>query len=275
MAPWLLVVALIAKIAAVVGAFGGAPDWFWVAGIFGPDLYVLYALFWPEAGAVCPVVRETRPRGPEVWLTIDDGPDPVDTPRNLALLARHGAKATFFLVGERAAAHPDLVREIVRQGHEVAHHTQTHPLGSFWCAGRRRLERELDLPLATFRELGIRPRWFRPPVGIKNLFLARALAERGLRCVAWTIRSYDSLARSASEVVARVGPRLRPGAIVLLHEGPRLAPAVRESALEAVLELIAARGYRCALPGPAVPAGRPGVARSPALAAPCSASPAR
>src|SRR5882757_7713989 len=79
------------------------------------------------------VTRFATPRR-EVWLTIDDGPDPEDTPQLLTLLATHDAHATFFVIGERAAAHPALIRAITDAGHEVAHHTYTHPLRTFWYA---------------------------------------------------------------------------------------------------------------------------------------------
>ena len=82
----------------------------------------------PRRRVWCACTGASRPTRPEVWLTIDDGPDPEDTPRILELLAAHGARATFFVIGENAAAHPGLIRAIAAAGHEVAHHTHTHPL---------------------------------------------------------------------------------------------------------------------------------------------------
>lgn len=245
--PPLLIAALAAKIA-------GAAAWALSArGVgatlfFAPDPFLLWALFAPNAQGLARVFTHFATDRREAWLTIDDGPDPDDTPKILELLDRHGAKATFFVIGERAARHPELVREIVRRGHEVAHHSHTHPLGTFWCAGPRRLAGELDHALAALREAGVKPRWFRPPVGIKHLLLAPALAARDLACVGWTVRSGDCRAGSPAAVADRVLARVRPGAIVLLHEGPSAPDAVRISGLERVLAALAEQGYSCVIP---------------------------
>lgn len=246
--PPLLAVALAAKVTAFALWLAGAKPRLAAACFFAPDPFVLWALFAPNAQGFVRVFTQFATDQREVWLTIDDGPDPDDTPRLLDLLDRHGAKATFFVIGERVARHPQLVREIVRRGHEVAHHTHSHPLATFWCASPARLESELDRGMAALRECGVRPRWFRPPVGIKHLLLARALAARDLRCVGWTLRSGDGRARSAEALAAAVAPRLRAGAIVLLHEGPGLAANVRVTGIARVLEACAAQGFTCVIP---------------------------
>jgi len=216
-----------------------------------PDLWVLYNLFVPSAQGLCRSFTHFATGQPEIWLTIDDGPDPADTPQILDLLDRHQARATFFLIGERAAQQPDLVREIVRRGHEVGHHTHTHPVGSFWCASRTRLHAELDTAIGVLQPLGPALRWFRAPVGIKHLLLPRALSSRGLQCVGWSIRSGDSFSRKPEAVVARVMRELRPGAIVLVHEGRTVPPPIRVTAIAQLLEALARAGYRCILPAPA------------------------
>lgn len=249
----LVAAVLVLKLCAVLlwsSGLGIAPS---LALFVGAGFLFLYHLLVPAAGGLVPVRTGFTPSAPaarEVWLTIDDGPDPDDTPRILDLLDRHEARATFFLIGERAARHPALVAEIARRGHEIAHHTHTHPATRFWCAGPARVGRELDAALAAYAAAvpGLRPARFRPPVGIKNAFLAPALAARGLDCIGWTLRSHDTMARSPDQVATRVARRLRPGAIILLHEGPPLRAAVRVAAITAVLELLRARDYRAVMP---------------------------
>ena len=213
-------------------------------------LPLVWALLVPGAQGLGPVLTRFQTERREVWLTIDDGPDPEDTPRVLEVLARHGAHATFFVVGERVARHVPLVQEIVRRGHEVAHHTHTHPEATFWLASSARVERELDSTLAVLRPIGVVPRWFRAPVGIKNLFLWTATASRGMRVVGWTVRSWDSVARDPEAVAKSVLKRVRPGSILLFHEGPRLRPAVRVAALDRTLAALAKAGYTCVRPDP-------------------------
>lgn len=217
---------------------------------FVPDALLAYHLFAPQAQGLVRVHRRFTTTRPEVWLTIDDGPDPEDTPRILELLAAHGAHATFFVIGENAAIHPGLILAIAAAGHEVAHHTHTHPLGAFWCASPARVGRELDAGLEALRLAGVRPTRFRPPAGIKNLWLAPALSARGLTCVGWSARGLERWHGDAEAVAARATRGLAPGAILLLHEGPRVPATIRVAAIRRVLERLQELGYQCVVPGP-------------------------
>ncbi len=209
---------------------------------------VLAHIFLPRAQGLCDVISTFEPKGKEVWLTIDDGPDPEDTPAILEALAAHNAKAIFFMIGERAAQYPDLVDQVLSAGHRIGTHTFTHPLATYWAASPARVRRELDDSLAILNRPNVPVRLYRSPVGIKNFFLRRALAERRLQCVAWTIRSGDTFSRSVDVVRDRVERELRPGAIILVHEGARLRANVRVEAIRAVLAMLRKHGYRCVLP---------------------------
>lgn len=216
---------------------------------FVPDLWVLYHVFVPGASGIVRTYTRFITDRPEVWLTIDDGPDEQDTPRILDLLDQHEARATFFLIGKRSARHPALVAEIARRGHEIGHHTHTHRSYTFWCATLKQVGNELD---AAFTALtppnGPPPRRFRAPVGIKNLFLSHALAQRNLTCIDWNLRSLDSVSPSSEQIAARVLGRIRPGAVLLMHEGPWLHDEVRVTAMSRVLDGLRARGLRCVIP---------------------------
>jgi peptidoglycan-N-acetylglucosamine deacetylase len=248
-AVWLLVaVNLAGKLAAVLVAWTApaAALALW----FLPDALLGYHLFAPRAQGLVRMHRRFKTERREVWLTIDDGPDPEDTPRILELLAVHGARATFFVIGESAARHPGLIRSIAGAGHEVAHHTHTHPLAAFWCASPARVARELDAGLDALRLAGVRPARFRPPAGIKNPWLARALHARGLTCVGWSARGLERWHGDAETVAARATRGLAPGAILLLHEGPRVPAAIRVAAIRRVLERLQESGYQCVVPEP-------------------------
>ncbi|MGE9294833.1 MAG: polysaccharide deacetylase family protein [Puniceicoccales bacterium] len=202
----------------------------------------------PHWQGACSVATHFDGPGKTLWLTIDDGPDPQDTPRILELLAQHRAKATFFMIGERAAAHPELVAAVREAGHEIACHTHRHPKALFWALGSREVARELDDALDAIELQGGDVSRYRSPVGIKNFFLGKRLAERGLTYIGWTIRSGDALGRDVTAIVERVRRRLRPGAIILMHEGDGVAPDVRVKAIKAVLELCTRDGYAFVLP---------------------------
>jgi peptidoglycan/xylan/chitin deacetylase (PgdA/CDA1 family) len=217
---------------------------------FGPDLLLAYHLFAPGAQGLLRMHRRFVTPRREVWLTIDDGPDPEDTPQILALLAAHDARATFFVIGEKAAAHPVLIRAIAAAGHEVAHHTHTHPVATFWCAPPGRVARELDAALVALRGAGVTPTRFRPPVGIKNLWLAAALRARGLTAIGWSARGLEHWPGGAGAIATRALRGLTPGSILLLHEGPRVPAAIRVHAIRRVLERLREQDYRCVVPAP-------------------------
>ncbi|HUR57835.1 MAG TPA: polysaccharide deacetylase family protein [Opitutaceae bacterium] len=244
---WLLIaINVTGKIAAVSLAYTAPATA--IALFTVPDALALYHILVFRAQGLMRMHRRFSPAGREVWLTIDDGPDPEDTPRILELLARHDARATFFVIGKNVVAHPGLVRAIVAGGHEVAHHTHTHPLGTFWLASPRRVGAELDRGLVALGAAGVRPQRFRPPAGLKNLWLGPALTRRGLTCIGWSARGLERRDGDIAAVVRRATSNLAPGAILLLHEGPAVPASVRVDAIGAVLVRLQQEGYRCVVP---------------------------
>lgn len=232
---------------AVVAVWWGC-GWTWgVPAMFGSHVPFLWATLKPDSRLFSPVLRRLPTQEAAVWLTIDDGPS-ADTPAILDLLDSHRAHATFFVVGERAAQRPDLVREIVRRGHDIGNHSQTHPQAWFWALGPRRMRAEIAQAQATLTAIiGTPPRWFRAVVGMANPFVSAPLREHGLTRTAWTARGFDAIAMDPRGVVSRIERDLVPGAIVLLHEGARHGRNVETLAL--LLQRLDALGYRAVLPG--------------------------
>jgi peptidoglycan/xylan/chitin deacetylase (PgdA/CDA1 family) len=188
------------------------------------------------------------PRGARgVVLTFDDGPHPRWTPRVLDVLDRHGAKATFFVIGWKAEQHPDLVRAILERGHAVGLHSYAHDR-FFALRGERRVRADLERGSAAIeRVTGRRPALFRPPIGHTNPIVSRVADALDLTVVGWTIRGRDGLAGARpDDVIDHVRRDLRDGAIVLLHDSPergdREPAAVR--ALPAILDAVSSRGLR-------------------------------
>jgi peptidoglycan/xylan/chitin deacetylase (PgdA/CDA1 family) len=192
-------------------------------------------------------IRRGAPGDRRIALTFDDGPDAAWTPRVLDLLARHGARGTFFVIGVRAARAPAVVRAIADGGHEVGNHSWSHR--SLWLCGPRRTAEEVRACHDLLAELtGRPPRHFRPPWGMVNAALWPVLRKVGERCVLWSVQPEGRRARPAAEQSARVLRRAHPGAIVDLHdaEGVAGAPARLVAALPAILDGLRAAGYRFA-----------------------------
>jgi peptidoglycan/xylan/chitin deacetylase (PgdA/CDA1 family) len=205
---------------------------------------VLYPTLRATSQWLGPVATSFSTDRREVWLTIDDGPS-TETPRVLDLLERFGARATFFIVGRHAEEHPAALAEIARRGHTIGNHSQTHPSGTFWALGPRRISEEIDRCSRTIQSLGAAPpRWFRPPVGMKNPFVHPAARRFGLPVVAWTARGFDAVARDRDKALERLLRDVRPGAIILAHEGRAMNTAL----LEKLLTRLQSDGYSAVIP---------------------------
>jgi peptidoglycan-N-acetylglucosamine deacetylase len=148
-------------------------------------------------------------------LTFDDGPDPEFTPQLLELLGRHGARATFFMIGEKAHRHPDLVRAVAGRGHEVANHSWDHPVfPSIGARARRAQIRACAKAIAPYGQ-----RIFRPPHGYQNLACRLDALWLRHRVVGWSVAVDDWCSTDAPWMAGRLVSSIRPGSIILLHDG--------------------------------------------------------
>lgn len=192
------------------------------------------------------MITQLPQAGNQVLLTIDDGPHPQHTPAILDLMDQNRIKALFFLVGDRAAQHPQLVREIIARGHEIGNHTQTHPATTFWMLRPVRLWREIAGCQETLAAIcpGQPPRFFRPPAGHHNIFTALLADALGLKMMLWSVRGFDGVEKRVPVITQRIACRLKAGAIVLIHEGTPVAIEVAQ----AVAAMLAASGLKCDTP---------------------------
>ncbi|MGH7517955.1 MAG: polysaccharide deacetylase family protein [Gemmatimonadales bacterium] len=206
---------------------------------------VLYGALEPNNCLFGPVIGR-GPRDRRVYLTFDDGPNPDATPRVLDTLAREDAPAAFFLVGAHARRFPDIARVVARGGHAVGNHTDTHV--KLHLRGPARIARELaraheSIAAAT----GVEPRLFRAPHGYRNPFVLREARRRGYRVLGWTFGVWDTARPGAEEIRRRIRRGLRPGAILLLHDGDGCDPLGNRSqtadALPGIIADVRSAGY--------------------------------
>jgi peptidoglycan/xylan/chitin deacetylase (PgdA/CDA1 family) len=202
-----------------------------------------YGLGAPQATLLGPALVRSGD-GPNVALTFDDGPSVPYTGQVLDVLKREHVHATFFLCGENAVQHPELVRRILAEGHEIGNHTWSHPW--LYLMPRERIADEIDRTQDALEKItGRRPRLFRPPFGVRWFTLWPLLRERGLTMVMWSARGYDG--RYDADGMARVTlQQLTPGGIILLHDGfeTRAASEIDRAATVAALPKIIAGARR-------------------------------
>ncbi len=180
--------------------------------------------------------------GKEVALTFDDGPSSY-TGEVLDILDRRGAKATFFIVGRNAEHNTDLVRRAVESGHEIGNHTWTHAAltGLAKAARHQEVQGTSD---AVRSAVGHAPSLFRPPYGAMRPGTNREVRSAGLMPVVWSIDPKDyTPGVTAKSLVARIGNALRPGSIILLHDGGGNRRKT-VAALPKILDEIERQGYR-------------------------------
>lgn len=170
------------------------------------------SLFFPSVRRINPGANEKT-----LYLTFDDGPDPVGTPAVLNTLRALGVSATFFLVAEKMRRYPEITRRIRVEGHAIGNHSLDHGYREFFTS-RESINDWVRAAEEAFREQGIEPVGFRPPAGVRTPKLHCALYDLDLPLILWSARFFDTRFPWTRERAARALKRLDPGAIILLHD---------------------------------------------------------
>lgn len=216
----------------LTGFFGDVPVW----------LYVLFVVIWIVITAIGSfqiswnyhlqsLNHNYKTSKNHISLTFDDGPNSDFTPRVLSLLKKNGAKATFFLIGENAEKYPELVRQIIEDGHTIGNHSYSHSK-NFGFFSTEKVAAELMRSNTVLKEItGKELKMFRPPFGVTNPNIKKALRKTGHKSIGWSKRSLDTTNLSEEKILGRITKNLKKGDIVLLHDSSTKAIAVLEQLL--------------------------------------------
>ncbi len=166
-----------------------------------------------------------------VSITFDDGPNPEFTPVILMLLREHGARATFFCIGQHVENHPDILKQILAEGHSIGNHTYSHSK-SFGFFNSKKVQVELQATKSIVKKLtGIEMNLYRPAFGVTNPQIEKAVKSLGLQSIGWSVRSLDTTLRSENTVLDRITSKVSKGDIILLHDTSEKSIAVLERLL--------------------------------------------
>jgi peptidoglycan/xylan/chitin deacetylase (PgdA/CDA1 family) len=173
-------------------------------------------------------------------LTFDDGPDPNHTGRILDILEREKIPAAFFCIGRKIDGNESLLLRIDRQDCLIGNHSWSHHhLFDFFSPGR--IRKELLRTAGEIRRVtGKSPLLFRPPYGVLNPMVTRAIRPLPWHVIGWNIRSYDTILSEPRKVVRRIVRKLKPGSVILLHDTRQDIPAI----LEILIPLMKQEGFR-------------------------------
>jgi peptidoglycan/xylan/chitin deacetylase (PgdA/CDA1 family) len=159
-------------------------------------------------------ISHVRTTEPIVALTFDDGPHPRFTPQLLEVLGKHGAHATFFMLGTMARRHPEIVREVAERGHAIGNHTSSHPCLPLVS----RLERLRQIRSCSRALRPYEQKLFRPPYGQRDLGSCIDAAVLGYSIIAWNAHPFDWLDHDAEWMANHMIAHLEPGSIITLHD---------------------------------------------------------
>ncbi|MEC5146745.1 polysaccharide deacetylase family protein [Chitinophaga sp. 212800010-3] len=175
-----------------------------------------------------------------VALSFDDGPLPEYTPAVLDILKQAQVPAAFFCIGKNITGNESLLKRIYEEGHVIGNHTYSHHFWFDMKLSGSMLHDMQQMDTLTVDTTGLQPRLFRPPYGVTNPNLARAIKRGHYLPVGWSIRSLDTVAKNEQELLQRVLTQLKPGAVILLHD----TCAVTAAVLPEMIKHIREQGYR-------------------------------
>jgi peptidoglycan-N-acetylglucosamine deacetylase len=176
----------------------------------------------------------------QIAITFDDGPTP-STLEVLAVLKKYRAKATFFCIGKRIAEHAEILQQILDEGHTIGNHSYSHSY-FFSIFSAKKIMEEIAMTNRLIEQIaGKKNTLFRPPYGVSNPPIAKAVEGTGLAVIGWNLRSFDTTTQDFEKVIARIIPQIKPGTVLLLHDDRPNTPKI----LEAVLEHAQKEQYEC------------------------------
>jgi peptidoglycan/xylan/chitin deacetylase (PgdA/CDA1 family) len=202
--------------------------------------FLFYASYSIRSNVYIKTLSSKKTQQKIVALTFDDGPNAEQTPKILSVLHRHRAKACFFLIGNNIGGNEELVRQMDTQNHLIGNHSMCHRM-TFPVQPAEKIQQEIERCNAEIRRVtGKTTIVFRPPFGVTNPPVAKAVKKMKMTTVGWNIRSFDTCIKDKEKVVERIRRKLKPGSVLLLHD--KLPES--EVLLRLVLEMLDAEGYR-------------------------------
>ena len=179
---------------------------------------LIYGIVKVDSQFFMPVVFRAKKGDDRVAITFDDGPHPYFTPGILDILNEHNVKAAFFCIGKNVDEQPDIARRIHKEGHLLGNHSFFHS-DFFDLQSVEKMEAELSMADDAIKDVsGRKPRLFRPPYGVTNPRLAKAVKNREYVSVGWSLRSLDTVIKNETRLLQKIIRRVKPGDILLFHD---------------------------------------------------------
>lgn len=194
----------------------GNYGWLLLIGIVWLAL-TIWGAFDIRLGYFLPVFYRKKINKKVIAITFDDGPTEF-TSKILDVLQKYNAKATFFCIGKQIEKHPDIFRRIHAEGHQIGNHSYSHS-NSFGFFSAEKIKEELQkTDLIIEKITGKKNHYFRPPFGVTNPHIAKAVKMLNHQVIGWNIRSLDTVIEDKNKILQRITNKIQPGSIILLHD---------------------------------------------------------
>ena len=203
-------------------------------------LFLVYASADIRSGVYVKAVSRLPTNEKILALTFDDGPHPDTTPLILDLLKKYNIQAAFFCIGKNIEKNKSLANRIINEGHWIGNHTNQHGY-AFPFYSNKRMKMEIEACRDQMVSVGSSdsPRLFRPPFGVTNPSLRKALKNSGYTVIGWNIRSLDTIIGNPEVVIRRVTKKIKPGSILLFHDSQAHTPEI----VERIINFALNKGY--------------------------------
>ncbi|MEG1511726.1 MAG: polysaccharide deacetylase family protein [Bacteroidales bacterium] len=203
-------------------------------------IFAVYASASISLGIYVKALCKIKINKPIIAITFDDGPNPVYTPKVLEVLRENNIKALFFCVGSMAKKYPNIVKQIIDEGHIIGNHSYSHS-NFFPIFSKNKMKADMEQCSCVLEKItGEKTLLFRPPFGVTNPIVASAIKECGFKTVGWSIRSFDTISGPRENVVKRIINKLHNGAIILLHDNRDNSNELLQNLITKTLE----KGYK-------------------------------
>jgi peptidoglycan-N-acetylglucosamine deacetylase len=204
------------------------------------SFFLFYGSAYVNSDFYFKVICSGKTNEKEIAISFDDGPMPEYTPLILETLRKYEVKATFFCIGKRANSNKELLIQVCEEGHIVGNHSYSHS-SFFDLFGAKKMEADLQQMNEVARHtLGLQLKWFRPPYGVTNPNLKKAVLKGGFIAIGWNIRSLDTTINDKDQLIQKVLKVIKPGAIILFHDTCKSTSDM----LPEFLEKVKALGYK-------------------------------
>lgn len=207
--------------------------------LFVYSLVLFYGCYYVGSNFFIKVICSASTEQKEIALSFDDGPAISYTPDILAILGAEDVKAAFFCIGNRITGNESILRQLHAEGHVIGNHSYTHHFWFDMFSSRKMLADLKMMDDAMEKVIGLQPRLFRPPYGVTNPNLKKAILGGHYTPVGWNVRSLDTVIDDEQKLFKKINEAIKPGAVVLFHDTSRTTLAVLPRFIREVKE----RGY--------------------------------